>query len=241
MEQLVELIPERAPWYFSVIAVSVLLIVFVEWLYHSRDADNQSVLHRLSIRLGLNGVPFSAVLPFLLFLALLFSGLLFGLLALLQEIFSQGFPEGKDAKAEWRFVLTKIAAFTAVLGAVVALPFTLIRLSLNRQQVDTALEALTNDKMNTAVDDLHAQRQITKWKNKIASNGWEDDITRRNGAIDRFLGLVQENETLALENLHLYNQIERLRRDPEFIENVARQELGMIGTNEIILKFQQSP
>ena len=53
--------------------------------------------------------------------------------------------------------------------------------------------------------------------------------------------LVQENETLAIENLHLYNQIERLRRDPEFIENVARQELGMIGSNEIILKFQQSP
>ena len=53
--------------------------------------------------------------------------------------------------------------------------------------------------------------------------------------------LVQENESLAIENLHLYNQIERLRRDPEFIENVARQELGMIGTNEIILKFRKSP
>ena len=48
--------------------------------------------------------------------------------------------------------------------------------------------------------------------------------------------LVQENEQLARENMRLYHQIERLKHDPIYIESVARQELGMIGKDEIILK-----
>ncbi|MBW2250250.1 MAG: septum formation initiator family protein [Deltaproteobacteria bacterium] len=50
--------------------------------------------------------------------------------------------------------------------------------------------------------------------------------------------LVEKNENLARENLVLYNEIERLKNDDKYIENIARQELGMIGKNEMILKPQ---
>jgi len=33
-------------------------------------------------------------------------------------------------------------------------------------------------------------------------------------------------------------KIVKLKNDPVFIENVARQELGMIGEGEVILKFK---
>ena len=132
------------------------------------------------------------------FWAVLFLLLFGGLVWTVVDIVTALIPsEGQNGQVwTWRFSVLKLASLTAVLGAVVALPFTLIRLNLTNTQVETAYEALTNNKMDIAVADLHAQRQITRWDNDIASNGWEDDITRRNGAIDRLLGLVEENADL---------------------------------------------
>jgi len=53
--------------------------------------------------------------------------------------------------------------------------------------------------------------------------------------------LVEQNEQLARENLSLSVEIDRLENDPKFIENVARQELGMIGKDEMILKPKKAP
>ena len=47
---------------------------------------------------------------------------------------------------------------------------------------------------------------------------------------------IQKNERLALENLAFRIEIDRLKHDLEYIENIARQELGMIKKDEIILK-----
>ena len=47
--------------------------------------------------------------------------------------------------------------------------------------------------------------------------------------------LVHENIQLKKENDTLYRTIERLRNDPEYIESVARKELGMIKKDEVIL------
>jgi cell division protein FtsB len=52
--------------------------------------------------------------------------------------------------------------------------------------------------------------------------------------------LVEKNEKLARENLLIYGKINRLETDLEYIENVARQELGMIGKDELILKTRPS-
>ena len=48
--------------------------------------------------------------------------------------------------------------------------------------------------------------------------------------------LLQKNEALKQENLSLYREIERLKNDPKYVENVARRELGVIGKDEVILK-----
>jgi cell division protein FtsB len=51
--------------------------------------------------------------------------------------------------------------------------------------------------------------------------------------------LVEQNETLARENVNLYRTIDRLKHDLVYIENVARNELGMVGKNDLILLFPQ--
>ena len=48
--------------------------------------------------------------------------------------------------------------------------------------------------------------------------------------------LLQENARLKRDNLTMYRMIERLKNDPEYIESIARKELGMIQKGEVILK-----
>jgi cell division protein FtsB len=50
--------------------------------------------------------------------------------------------------------------------------------------------------------------------------------------------LVKKSERLNQENLSISIEIDRLKHDPEYIEKVARKELGMIGEDEVILKPQ---
>lgn len=47
--------------------------------------------------------------------------------------------------------------------------------------------------------------------------------------------MVQRNEILAGENVDLYRTIGRLNNDPVYIESVARNELGMVGKNDVVI------
>jgi cell division protein FtsB len=49
--------------------------------------------------------------------------------------------------------------------------------------------------------------------------------------------LLKDNNDLKEKNLALRREIERLKTDPAYIEHVARQELGMIGRDEVIVRF----
>ena len=51
--------------------------------------------------------------------------------------------------------------------------------------------------------------------------------------------LAEENRAIDQRNRVLGIEIERLKNDPVYIESIARQELGMIGANEVILKPQE--
>ena len=53
--------------------------------------------------------------------------------------------------------------------------------------------------------------------------------------------LAEKSETLNRKNLSLSVEIDRLKHDPKYIENVARQELGMVGEDELILKPRSMP
>jgi cell division protein FtsB len=52
--------------------------------------------------------------------------------------------------------------------------------------------------------------------------------------------LVEENNNISRENQAISVEIGRLKHDPVYIESIARQELGMIGKDEIILKSRNS-
>lgn len=153
------------------------------WAYHQADLDT------LRTKLWAEGLPRPIFTIALLFWSAVFLSLFVGLLHLIWTVLLVGFEE--DAR-EFRFLLAKITALTAVLGAVVALPFTVIRLRITSEQNRHAEDSLFNEKMNAAIADLHAQRQVTIEEKGNRFNAWEDDVVRRNGAVDRLEALARE-------------------------------------------------
>ena len=53
--------------------------------------------------------------------------------------------------------------------------------------------------------------------------------------------LVEKSQRLTQQNLSIGVEIDRLKHDPAYIENIARKELGMIGEDEVILKPKRHP
>ncbi len=51
-------------------------------------------------------------------------------------------------------------------------------------------------------------------------------------------GIVADNRSRSRENLSMYRKIERLKSDYGYIEDVARNQLGVISKDEIILKIK---
>jgi cell division protein FtsB len=48
--------------------------------------------------------------------------------------------------------------------------------------------------------------------------------------------LLRQNAGVATENEAVSIEIDRLKNDPDYIEQIARRELGMIGRDEMIVK-----
>ena len=187
------MLSDRGVLGFTLLAAFVIAPIALSRFPHNGHPEKTPSLIALQKRVGLeqlnSGLFFIASVMWLL----AFTSLFVGLLATIWLVISTKTPTSSDVIWDWRFTSICLAALTATLGAVVALPFTLVRLTYVRRQTETATQALFNDKINAAVTDLHAQRQITKWdEGGKAQNGWDDDITRRNGAIDRLLGLAKE-------------------------------------------------
>lgn len=139
--------------------------------------------------LFLAGILMWSVLAFLLFT---------GLVGLILSVIVEAITKSADL-TQARVSVLQLAGLTATLGAVVALPFTILRLKVGREQAETQAAALFNDKINAASEDLHAMRQRTL-HDKSGAYGktiWEADVTRRNAAIDRLEGLVSERPSEA--------------------------------------------
>ncbi len=52
--------------------------------------------------------------------------------------------------------------------------------------------------------------------------------------------LTEDNESVVRKSLSFYREIKRLEGDIDYIENVARQELGFISKDEFIFKIGES-
>ncbi len=65
------------------------------------------------------------------------------------------------------------------------------------------------------------------------------------GAVDLYklhlkkVRLDRSNLEQQKKNRDLYRSIQRLKTDLEFIENIARSELGMVGKDEVVYQFRQ--
>ncbi len=70
----------------------------------------------------------------------------------------------------------------------------------------------------------------------FGDNGFADLKVMKSGRDS----LVIKNEVLLRKNLSLYHTIQRLKNDNEFIENVARQELGLVGRQELVFKMMNT-
>ncbi|MGD9334973.1 MAG: septum formation initiator family protein [Desulfobacterales bacterium] len=51
--------------------------------------------------------------------------------------------------------------------------------------------------------------------------------------------LLKKNAELIQQNLFLCREIERLKTDPEDVENLARKELGVIRKDEVVIKVKK--
>jgi len=51
-------------------------------------------------------------------------------------------------------------------------------------------------------------------------------------------GLIEKNAGITMDNLSLYREIDRLKHDSIYIEDVVRRELGLIGKDEVIFKVK---
>lgn len=183
---------ELEPYEFwSMIALGLITFVIFPIFYVAVTQQEQRLKWRE--KLGLQDWPWLLFAAGVTVWIMIFVALVFGLLLQLSELIWLLVPESPTEQAKAPFALVRLTAMTATLGAVVALPFTLIRLRLTQEANDTATDSLFNDKLNTATQDLYAMRQ--RWDGE--QHIWEDDITRRNAAIDRLESLAEERPNIA--------------------------------------------
>lgn len=52
--------------------------------------------------------------------------------------------------------------------------------------------------------------------------------------------IKEENRQIENDNIRIYRKIDRLKNDPEYLENTARQELKLIRENEIVFTVKPS-
>lgn len=64
--------------------------------------------------------------------------------------------------------------------------------------------------------------------------GWKDLKAMR----EELKTLKTQNEILAKKNLELQEKVNRMKNDMAFIEDMVRQELKVIGKDEIVFKFK---
>ncbi|GGX48395.1 hypothetical protein GCM10007385_15390 [Tateyamaria omphalii] len=169
--------------------LTMIGIGIMSWLIYltlPEGRGEKGRLHKLRASLGLGRIPPVAMLVGLIIYLTLVGILLLGLLGMIIATL-----EAFGRTSDQLFYVLRIGGLTAVLGAVIAFPLTLVRLGLAR-------ESLLNDKIGEATKGLYARRQVTKavvpsGSYKLHQDFWEDDVVQRNAAIDRLEGLAYEN------------------------------------------------
>ena len=191
-------------FYTLVLFVALVLgsgLVFA--LLHGPHHKRPSVIERVRSFFQLDQLPLGVVFLGVLLWVMLFTTLFIGLIYVITEAVRTPYPEGVDDRWNFRFALAKLTAITAVIGALIAFPFTVWRIRLTREQVRIAdaTRALTdtslfNEKFSAAATGLAARKQVTqisqKGDSKTVLTEWADDLVSRAIAIEQLEGLAKE-------------------------------------------------
>ena len=191
-------------FYTLVLFVALVLgsgLVFA--LLHGPHHKRPSVMERVRSFFQLDQLPLGVVFLGVLLWVMLFTILFIGLIYVITEAVLTPYPEGVDDRWNFRFALAKLTAITAVIGALIAFPFTVWRIRLTREQVRIAdaTRALTdtslfNEKFSAAATSLAARKQVTqiaeKDDSKTVLTEWADDLVSRAIAIEQLEGLANE-------------------------------------------------
>lgn len=166
-----------------VVLMMLILLAFAIWAIRQSDAYRSLSFSDTPL---INAVGWAALI-----LALPGALLFVGTLATLFHL-AVFFPDASSDESMQRRHATLLLSLLAAIGALVGLVFGLIRLfaverQTKAQEEKNTLEgeALFNDKMTAATTDIYSRRQT-------GGNTWQDDVPRRNSAIDRLEGLVHE-------------------------------------------------
>jgi len=157
---------------FGILLLPVLFVLAL-WMTRSTDIPATS-LANLKDRLGLT-LPGWVLAPLALVWLLLLTMLVFGLFWVVVTLLWQSGAQTQEKDLRWS--LLTLTALTAALGAVVALPFTLIRTRNHARQTEVAEQGLLADRITRSVEAL--------------SN---DDIIVRTGAIYALESIMRDSD-----------------------------------------------
>lgn len=148
--------------------VALILAVLLVFGAFPKSAHHVAPLVRFQSAIGLGKINSGLFLLALMFWGMIFVALFIGLLTQVWDIvnISRASLDEEGGASVWRFALTKLTALTAVLGAIVAFPFTLVRLELNRRQTETNEQGMITDRINKAVEGLGAEKTVRRQRRR---------------------------------------------------------------------------
>lgn len=135
--------------------VGILALTVLVNLLMTIEADSVRS-DRITVREAL-GLPRLNLALFLFasgFWAVIVLSLTTGLLWVIWQVILSAMPQDRGEISDWRFLLAQIVTLTGVLGAVIALPFTLMRIDFTRRQTKAAEQGLITDRISKSIDQL---------------------------------------------------------------------------------------
>ena len=127
--------------------------------------------------LGLESLPTPLGLGLVLLWMAIFGALLVGMIWVPWMLTRQPVPRDASGAVDLRWYLLTLTALTAAVGAVAAVPFTLLRTVYNSRQTRTAEENLITGLINKAVEGLGTEKTVNRRGRSVS---WIQNDTKRN-------------------------------------------------------------
>lgn len=144
----------------------------------ARAGERVRRIYRLwSAPLGLESLPTPIGLGLVLLWMAIFGALLVGMIWVPWMLTRQPVPRDASGAVDLRWYLLTLTALTAAVGAVAAVPFTLLRTVYNSRQTRTAEENLITGLINKAVEGLGTEKTVNRRGRSVS---WIENDTKRN-------------------------------------------------------------